>query len=347
MSGYFADGTRFNTAAGAPDHNQMSMDQSLEPQPRRLLARPQHHHTLAQRPQQAPQPSSSLTLSASAPRRTSRLLAGVETLVRKLSRQRLHSAETPPDTNPTPAEPIAPRHPSPSITQPPTISPQISPPQEQVLAPQPEILRAGCNLQNRAQPAPKLQDFHHQNHGVNLQADANTTGPAVTLLPGPILQSDLEPDCDSMDILYHHRPPPQLISDCVPISIEAAGEKIEVDENYANGCKDFEDEAALIEKFRARRRAGVARRQVDGVPLRSVDSASLQYRLSSEAALRCQNLVLSKPRMRKRKKTSHRRDSMAPSETATLDSNGSSLAMSTMSTSSGPSAYRPHADIRV
>jgi len=154
-----------------------------------------------------------------------------------------------------------------------------------------------------------------------------------------MLQPDLEPDCDSMDILYHHVPTPQPLPDCVPVSIEAAGEKIEVDENYVNGSKHFEDEAALIESFRALRRAGMARRQVDGVPQRS--------RLSSEAGPRRQNLVLSKPRMRKRKKTSNRRDSMAPSETATLESDGSSMAMSTMSTSSGPTAYRPHTDIRV
>ncbi|KAK3370202.1 hypothetical protein B0H63DRAFT_310587 [Podospora didyma] len=86
---------------------------------------------------------------------------------------------------------------------------------------------------------------------------------------------------------------------------------LEVDEAYANGTADVdEEERVFTESIMSLRRAagpgGIRKNMVAGIPLR--------YRLSTEAALRCPNVVRSRPRMRRRDKDSRsRRDSVASS----------------------------------
>ncbi|KAK0643125.1 hypothetical protein B0T16DRAFT_459302 [Cercophora newfieldiana] len=331
MPGHFADGTPVNTVVGATDHGRMLLDESPEPQPqpqpRRLLSpqmTQQHMRAPRQRPSQAS--SQPLTVASPAPRRGSRLvpfMAGVETLVRKLSRQRLQSPEVSPSTDGHEPQPASPSAPSPSITQTltpsPSPSPGISRPERHLPGSPPDVLHIGIDLQSVPPVIPRAQDLAGKRYP-SIDVYPKSARPVV--IEGPILEPD--PDCDSMDISYHNTHTYPLMLNTVPAYIEPAGEEIAVDQDYLNGSKTVEDQAALIERFRARRRAGTpsgsGRRMVDGIPLR--------YRLSSEAALRCQNLVLSKPRMRKRKKPSERRNSVAPSETATVNSTTSSMSIS-------------------
>jgi len=146
--------------------------------------------------------------------------------------------------------------------------------------------------------------------------------------------SDTEPGVDAMDdVLYAHPiPRPPWIESFVSFVDTNPLQVIEPDDNPETS--DARDAATLIENFRALRRAGTPggttiRRTVDGIPLR--------YRLSSQAASRCPNLVKSRPRMRKRKEhrkhegAGSRRDSTAQSETMTIDSTVSSEVMSTVS----------------
>ena len=75
---------------------------------------------------------------------------------------------------------------------------------------------------------------------------------------------------------------------------------LEVDEAYCNGTTDVvEDDMSFVEAVMSMRRAGapsgVRKQVVNGIPLR--------YQLSADAALRCQTVVKSRPRMRRRKKT--------------------------------------------
>jgi hypothetical protein len=339
MPGYFTDGTRVDNFAGAADHSQMLPDQNPEAQPSRLLTprRMQPHlHAPRQRTQQ-PSQSSSLTVAVPTPRRASRLRAGVETLVRKLSRQRLQSPEQSSNTNDQQPQPTAHPTPSHSTTQvlTPSPSPGSPPPGERFQPPPPSILRADDSLHNSSQPLPRAQDAADQRHGNSpINVDPKPTQQPV-IIEAMVLEPD--PDCDSMDVLYHSPYVPPFAINSFPSYIEPRGEPIDIDENYVAGTSTIADEAALIESIRARRRAGTpsgsGRRNVDGMPL--------SFRLSSEAALRCQNLVLSKPRMRKRKKPRERRDSAAPSETTTVYSNTSSMSVSIPS---GPTVARPQMD---
>ncbi|KAK0613485.1 hypothetical protein B0T14DRAFT_280723 [Immersiella caudata] len=335
MPGHFANRTRVDNFAGAADHSQMLPDQNPGAQPSRLLTpRRMQPHLRAprQRPQQ-PSQSSSLAVAAPTPRRAARLMDGVETLVRKLSRQRLQSPEHSSNTNDQP-QLAAHQTPSPSITQvlTPSPSPGSPPSGDRFQPPLPSILCADDNLHNSSQSVSRARDFADQGHGASsINANPKPNQHPV-IIEAPILEPD--PDCDSMDVLYHSSYAPPFSLNSFPSYIEPAGEPIDIDENYVAGSSTIADEAALIESFRARRRAGTpggsGRRNVDGIPLR--------FRLSSEAALRCQNLVLSKPRMRKRKKPSERRDSMAPSETTTVNSTTSSMSVSIPS---GPTVSRP------
>ncbi|KAK0635629.1 hypothetical protein B0T17DRAFT_50805 [Bombardia bombarda] len=73
---------------------------------------------------------------------------------------------------------------------------------------------------------------------------------------------------------------------------------LEVDEAYCNGHADMlSDELAIVDNLMSLRRAGtlggIRKQMVAGIPLR--------YQLSADAALRCQTVVRSRPRMRKRK----------------------------------------------
>ncbi|KAK3325472.1 hypothetical protein B0H66DRAFT_125056 [Apodospora peruviana] len=84
--------------------------------------------------------------------------------------------------------------------------------------------------------------------------------------------------------------------------------ELEVDEAYCNGGPDIvEDEISIMESVMSLRRAGapggIRKHTVAGIPLR--------YQLSADAALRCQTVVRSRPRMRRRKRT--RTDSVASS----------------------------------
>ncbi|KAK4449099.1 hypothetical protein QBC34DRAFT_380581 [Podospora aff. communis PSN243] len=264
-------------------------------------------------------------------------MAGVETLVRKLSRQRLQSPEQSSNTNDQQPQPTADPTPSRTITQvlTPSPSPGSPPPGERFQPPPLNILCADDNLHNSSQPSPRAHDLADPRHGPSpIDVDPKPAQQPV-IIEAPILEPD--PDCDSMDVLYHSPYVPPFAINSFPSYIEPAGDPIDIDENYVAGTSTIEDEAALIESFRARRRAGTpggsGRRNVDGIPLR--------FRLSSEAALRCQNLVLSKPRMRKRKKPRDRRDSTAPSETTTVYSNTSSMSVSIPS---GPTVSRPQMD---
>lgn len=106
-----------------------------------------------------------------------------------------------------------------------------------------------------------------------------------------------------MDIQYD--PPPRLDlvaeviePDTLPGVTHGVVCALEADPAYAHGSSEptLDDEAGLLEHFRAMRRSmlpgGAVRRTVSGVPLR--------YRLSADVALGCQNVVRSRPRMRKR-----------------------------------------------
>lgn len=98
------------------------------------------------------------------------------------------------------------------------------------------------------------------------------------------------------------------------VDIELPDFELQVDEAYCGVAADTvapEDEATLIETLRSIRRTAIP----GGMVRRHVGSVALHYRLSADAALRCQNVVRSKPRMRKRKMT--RTDSIASSSIVT------------------------------
>jgi len=343
MSVDCADGTRVNAIAGAADHSQMSLGDGPGLQPRRSFAsqrpRQQHQPHLCVPRQRQQQPSqSALTVTAPAPRRGARLIASVETLVRKLSRQRLQSPELSADTNDPQPQVMVPRTASPGINQLLNSSPESTGPSLHLLLPQSTAYSCvDDSLENLAQSTSISLDIAPQCHGPSAD-DADDVKTELPLdVPSisihPVIKAD--PNCDPMDVQYHDRYPPPSPFDSIPAYIEPDTDMIAVDDNYGAESANFEDEATLIESFRARRRAGTlggsGRRNVDGVPLR--------FRLSSEAALRCQNLVLSKPRMRKRKKGGERRDSTAPSVAATVDSATSSLAVSVSPRTTLPCAH--------
>ncbi|KAK4224885.1 hypothetical protein QBC38DRAFT_285594 [Podospora fimiseda] len=76
---------------------------------------------------------------------------------------------------------------------------------------------------------------------------------------------------------------------------------LEVDPNYLNGnCDPDEEEATLLEESRLALRDAAG---PSGIRKHSTTGPPLKYRLSVDAALRCQNVVRSRPRMRKREKS--------------------------------------------
>ncbi|KAK4457333.1 hypothetical protein QBC42DRAFT_40386 [Cladorrhinum samala] len=76
---------------------------------------------------------------------------------------------------------------------------------------------------------------------------------------------------------------------------------LEVDPKYVNGDSDMTaEENALMEDSRLALRAAAA---PSGVRKYSAGGVQLRYRLSVDAALRCQNVIRSRPRMRKRDKS--------------------------------------------
>lgn len=221
-------------------------------------------------------------------RPSARLLANVETLVRKLSRQNLQQLEE--------ANQELARSSSASSPRPP---PQLTSPSDLT-------------------PAPDSEATHHPEHPiatpiVELTALPGSDDPLNPGCPIEIDQDEVLPpiptlSClggggDPMDIQYD--PPPRLDlvaeviePDTLPGVTHGVVCALEADPAYAHGSSEptLDDEAGLLEHFRAMRRSilpgGAVRRTVSGVPLR--------YRLSADVALGCQNVVRSRPRMRKR-----------------------------------------------
>lgn len=255
------------------------------------------------------------------PSRQARLRASVETLVRKLSRQNLQTSDA--------ASVQRRAMPSPSV------SPNIAAVPDRSL-PQGSPSPKPNNSPSRSPLAPLERS--------NLSAAQRPLTPGspieVDESIGPAQSSDREsrfcrPFCyrtipNAMDLdqgeeLEFGFTSLRLPEPIAPVPAEKETMfppgVLEVDEAYLGepstmDDRDLEDEATLIEKYRAMRRTatpgGTMRRNVDGVPLR--------FRSSADVALRCQNLVLSKPRMRRRKRRSPpddnkdgRRDSMASS----------------------------------
>ncbi|KAK1754826.1 hypothetical protein QBC47DRAFT_403233 [Echria macrotheca] len=144
-------------------------------------------------------------------------------------------------------------------------------------------------------------DIHHDHHSDHLAGSGSDPAPAAII---PCSAAD---DDDMIES--------PVGNSCMALEIQ-----LEVDESFCSNndtvmsfdnTDDFlELDRARFESYLANRTARapaptgqmmagsgagtMMRRNVDGIPLR--------YRLSADAALRCQNLVRSKPRMRRRKK---------------------------------------------
>ncbi|KAK1828280.1 hypothetical protein QBC39DRAFT_333415 [Podospora conica] len=211
-------------------------------------------------------------------RPSARPIANVDTLVRKLSRQNLQQLE--------------------EANQ--------------------ELARSSAAASSRSQPQltnPSALEPAPNREGTSRSSPVDTPVVELAVLPGS--DDPLNPGCpieidqdeisaplrslngggDPMDVQYD--PPPRL--ELVPEIIEHGtieASALEVDPAYTHGGREptADDETALLEHFRSMRRAmvpgGAVRRIVSGVPLR--------YRLSTDVALSCQNVVRSRPRMRKR-----------------------------------------------
>ncbi|KAK0752505.1 hypothetical protein B0T18DRAFT_91891 [Schizothecium vesticola] len=279
-------GTRDDGATGAPS----TTDQHSAPPGReRPSSKRRQQNRILQPPRRATR------------RPSARLLANVETLVRKLSRQNLQQLDE--------ANQELEKSSSASSSRSP---PQLTSPSDSKPAPDPE----GTYSPERplATPVAELTALPGSddplNPGCPIEIDQDE------LLPSPSALRSLEEGGDPMDMQYD--PPPRL--DLVPENIEPGAIPavtrvmvcaLEVDPAYTPGGSDpaLDDSADLLEHFRAMRRTmipgGAVRRTVSGVPLR--------YRLSTDVALSCQNVVRSRPRMRKRPNDNWQKRSRAES----------------------------------
>ncbi|KAK3327748.1 hypothetical protein B0T19DRAFT_172879 [Cercophora scortea] len=74
--------------------------------------------------------------------------------------------------------------------------------------------------------------------------------------------------------------------------------ELEVDEAYCNGTATLtEEDMSFVDNIMSLRRAGTP----GGIRKHMIGGIALRYQLSADAALRCQTVVRSRPRMRKRK----------------------------------------------
>lgn len=221
-------------------------------------------------------------------RPSARLLANVETLVRKLSRQNLQQLEEANQELAQASSASCPRPPP----QPTSIS-DLKPAPDSEGTHHPEYPTATPIIELTALPG----SDDPLNPGCPIEID-----PEEILPPLPTL-SCLDGGEDAMDIQYD--PPPRLglvaeviEPDTLPGVTHGVVCALEADQAFTHGSSEptLDDEAGLLEHFRAMRRSmlpsGAVRRTVSGVPLR--------YRLSADVALGCQNVVRSRPRMRKR-----------------------------------------------
>jgi hypothetical protein len=279
-------GTRDDGATGAPsttDHH------STPPGRERPSSKRSQQDRILQPPRRATR------------RPSARLLANVETLVRKLSRQNLQQLD---EANQELAQSssASPLRSPPQLTSPSDLNPVPVPeapchPKRPIITPVAELTA----LPDSDDPL---------NPGFPIEIDQDE------FLPPPPGLGSLDEGGDPMDMQYD--PPPRL--DLVPKKIEPGSIPgvtrgmvcaIEADPAYTHGGSDpaLDDEAGLLEHFRAMRRTmipgGAVRRTVSGVPLR--------YRLSTDVALGCQNVVRSRPRMRKRPNDNWQKRSRAES----------------------------------
>ena len=233
--------------------------------------------------------------------RPTRLRSSVETLVRKLSKQNLqHSAASRGSTlSPSPPSSPIPSCPPPQLLGLGSLEPGPSIEIDTFPKPHPAVpaveaealpvvdhpLDAGCAIEvDQDEVAGYLVRPSRRHPGLPSDEPMAMRQQEAPILPftlGPtprIYEADLDlvpPDAD--------------------IDMDGV---LEVDPAYCNGLSGqaADDEAALLERFRAMRRVivpgGAVRRSVGGVPLR--------YRLSADVALGCPNVVRSRPRMRKR-----------------------------------------------
>ncbi|KAK5657328.1 hypothetical protein OQA88_3392 [Cercophora sp. LCS_1] len=298
------------------DGGQSSLDESMDDAPRQQpLSSNFRQQQMQQQQQQQPlqrqrrqflRPSGP-SLPNPTPSRQARLRASVETLVRKLSRQNLQTTD---------AGSVQQR----AISSP-SVSPNIAAVSDQPLAKGNPTKRRD-DSPSRSPLVPSTQpDFPVPTRPITPRSPIDVDeviGPAAVPHTAPRIR---RPQCyypipNAMDLdrdegldfgLTSFRLPEPV----APVSSErppiVPPDLLEVDEAYLNGPstideRDLEDEATLIERYRAMRRTatpgGTMRRNVDGVPLR--------FRLSADVALRCPNLVLSKPRMRRRRRRSAR-----------------------------------------
>jgi hypothetical protein len=119
------------------------------------------------------------------------------------------------------------------------------------------------------------------------------------------------------------RPTPGRVPPSEPGPIEAdpdcamPGPDLEVDDAEGDGLTENpEDVLAMLER-------GVSLRDASGpggVRKHMVGGIALQYRLSADVALRCQNVVHNRPRMRRRHKTRHRSSAASSAVTSAVNS---------------------------
>ena len=257
-------------------------------------------------------------MKSSRPSRSARLRATVDTLARKLSKQNLQltgsSRAQLPTAPPSPSPADAPRtsadlaNPSLHPGLPAGHTPECLPPAS------PYDLYLGPDL-----PIEADEDAILGARFAELYPQPSSDSDYRRYLPGSMSDVRLEPALAPTPPFHTTTAPPT--GPKADPDVHITDMDLEVDETYGTAADmSLEDDAALIEAFRARRRAaipgGMVRRTVGGVPL--------HYRLSADAALRCQNVVRSKPRMRKRKRTTSGRPESIASSSAMTDSVSSS-----------------------
>lgn len=329
MSGHHGAGTRLDASAGLTS---ISRDHTPSVP------------ALAVQRQRQPRPSlrasllgGASTTAAPTPTRPSRLRVSVATLVRRLSRQNLQSPSPPPDRTP-PA--VSPRSSSstPKIPDhPPKLAPTLDFSRDDWSADTAfGHLHSPGSVQSRtafSAPVTPIATTPADGRLSQCVPDALTFRPSGIYLtngvddPMDIQQDEPTQNLTPASAIIHY---PEPIEPLPPpsINVTAADTVLEVDEAYCSGDPSSTYEDTLLEEERAmiNRARGLRRPSPGGTMQRHAHGMPLRYRLSADAALRCQNLVRAKPRMRRRRKQATRElESQRTQKSSAVSSSASSI----------------------
>ncbi|KAK3945913.1 hypothetical protein QBC46DRAFT_62727 [Diplogelasinospora grovesii] len=153
--------------------------------------------------------------------------------------------------------------------------------------------------------APKRlwQRLNHQsqNNGSSSASNNATSNNYPPITSSRAIETQME-DGTQCNVFGRPLPTPLAVTRLAPIiepdaDIELPTVDLEVDEAYCNGNVDnAQEELAMMETIMSLRRAGTP------IGIRKYPGSNLRFRLSADAAMKCPNVVRSRPRMRKRTK---------------------------------------------